>query len=83
MPSQVPARSGRPRIGNRLREILDERFITQDELAAALDVHVQNVSRWVRNETGPQKRNLRELAEHLGVDPRSLINQDHDEEVAA
>jgi transcriptional regulator with XRE-family HTH domain len=63
----------RARIGAPLQTLLDERFVTHVELAAALGVHPQNVSRWVRNETGPQKRQVRRIAEYFGVEPGSLI----------
>ena len=77
MPSRQHANSGRrpPRIGRPLRALLDERFLTHAELAQALGVHEQNISRWVRNETGPQKRRLREIADYFGVPPASLVEQ--------
>jgi transcriptional regulator with XRE-family HTH domain len=75
MPSRQDAISSRrpPRIGGPLRALLDARFLTHAELAHALGVHEQNVSRWVRNETGPQKRRLRQIAEYFGVPPASLV----------
>ena len=72
-----------PRIGAPLRALLDERFITHAELAQALGVHEQNVSRWVRNETGPQKRRLRQIAEYFGVEPASLVERGGDKAAAA
>jgi transcriptional regulator with XRE-family HTH domain len=73
---------GQPRIGAPLRALLEERFITHTELAAALGVHPQNISRWVRNETGPQKRMLRQIAAYFDVEPSSLIEPDHEQAVA-
>lgn len=84
MPSRQPAFSRRPpRIGTPLRALLDERFITHAELAQAIGVHEQNVSRWVRNETGPTKRRLRAIAEYFGVAPASLVEHEHDQPAAA
>lgn len=76
--SKLDAHSERrlPRIGGPLRALLEERFLTHAELAAALGVHEQNVSRWVRNETGPQKRRLRQIAEFFGVEPSALVEPD-------
>ena len=62
-----------PRIGAPLQALLDERFINHVELAAALGVHPNNISRWVRNVTGPQKRQIRAIAKYFGVEPASLI----------
>lgn len=83
MPSRQAAISRKPpRIGGPLRALLDERFLTHAELAQALGVHEQNVSRWVRNETGPTKRRLRAIAEYFDVPPASLVQPD-DEPIAA
>jgi transcriptional regulator with XRE-family HTH domain len=73
-----PARRRRQviRIGGPLSALLDERFITQAELARDVGVHEQNVSRWCRNETGPTKTRLRRIAQHLGVEPAELIDSD-------
>jgi transcriptional regulator with XRE-family HTH domain len=71
--STTVGKQPRPRIGTALRRLLDERFLTHAELAQALGVHEQNISRWVRNETGPQKRRLRQIAEYFGVEPASLV----------
>ncbi len=76
-------RGPNPRIGVPLRALLEERFITHAELAQAIGVHEQNISRWVRNETGPQKRRIRQVAEYFGVDPASLIEPNGDEQAAA
>ena len=85
MPSRQPGIPGRrpPRIGGPLRDLLEARFITHVELAQALGVHPQNVSRWVRNETGPQKRMLRAIAEYFGVEPASLVEPRPDDEPIA
>lgn len=72
-----------PRIGPALRALLDERFLTHAELAQALGVHEGNVSRWVRNETGPTKRRLRQIAEYFDVPPASLVQSDDDKPLAA
>lgn len=71
------------RIGGPLTSLLDERFMTQAELAKRLRVHEQNVSRWCRNETGPQKRRLRQIARVFDVEPGALIDKDAGEPVAA
>lgn len=84
MPSRQHGISGRrqPRIGAPLRALLDERFITHAELAHELGVDVGAVSRWVRNETGPTKRRIRQIAEYFGVEPAALV-QEPEEPVAA
>jgi transcriptional regulator with XRE-family HTH domain len=74
--------AGQPRIGTALRALLDERFLTHAELAQAIGVHEQNISRWVRNETGPQKKRVRQIAEYFGVEPASLIEDDGDRAAA-
>ncbi len=66
-----------PRIGGRLRELLDERFLTHRDLADALGVDTQTISRWTRNETGPGKRRIRQIAEYFDVPPASLIENRH------
>lgn len=76
------ATRAQPRIGTPLRRLLDERFLTHAELAQAIGVHEQNVSRWVRNETGPQKKRIRQIAEYFGVEPASLV-EDPDAPVPA
>jgi transcriptional regulator with XRE-family HTH domain len=70
-------------VGNQLTALLDERFITQEELAYALGVHVQNVSRWCRNVTCPQKRRLRQIAEYFDVPPASLLEPDENSDKVA
>lgn len=71
-----------PRIGGPLRALLDERFITHRELALALDVGEQTVSRWARDEAGVQKRRIRQIAEYFGVPPASLIEHEPDDVAA-
>lgn len=72
---QHVTRTSLPRVGIRLRELLEERFLTHAELAQALGVDAQTVSRWVRGESGPTKRRLRQIAEYFGVEPASLIDR--------
>jgi transcriptional regulator with XRE-family HTH domain len=73
---QLGKSRARPRIGAPLAALLEERLVTHVELAAALKVHPSIISRWVRNEAGPQKHMLRQIAEHFGVEPLSLIEHD-------
>lgn len=79
---RVISRRPLPRIGGPLRTLLDERFVTQAELAQAVGVHERNVNRWVSNTTGPQKRQLRAIAAYFDVEPASLIEPE-DQPVAA
>jgi transcriptional regulator with XRE-family HTH domain len=72
-----------PRIGGPLRALLDERFISHAELAQAIGVHEGNISRWVRNATGPQKRQIRAIAEYFDVPPASLIEPGPDDDKVA
>lgn len=64
------------RIGTPLRALLDERFLTQEDLARDLDITSGNVSRWCRNEAGPTKRRLRQVAEYFDVAPAELIDDE-------
>lgn len=71
-----------PRIGDRLTQLLDERFLTQRELAIALDIHERQITRWTLNQTGPRRVMLRRIAEYFGVAPGDLLNSSPEREAA-
>ncbi len=60
------------RIGHRLRELRQERALTQDELAVLADVHPVTISDLERNERAAAARTLRKLAKALGVEVGEL-----------
>jgi DNA-binding Xre family transcriptional regulator len=67
-----------PRVTERcqLTELMTERGVRHRELAGALNTTEAQVSRWVRNVSGPRRDTLAEIAEYFDVDPTSLTDQD-------
>ena len=65
-----------PRIGRRLTELMTERGVRHRELAGALNTTEAQVSRWVRNVSGPRRDTLAEIAEYFGVASASLVEDD-------
>jgi transcriptional regulator with XRE-family HTH domain len=55
--------------GERLVQALNEQFITQAELARALEVPERTVTRWRYGRSQPRRANVRRLAEVLNRDP--------------
>lgn len=58
---------------NRIRVVLAEQDRTNKWLAEKVDKSRTTVSRWCTNEMQPSLETLREIAEALGVDIRSLL----------
>jgi putative transcriptional regulator len=54
-------------IKNRLRIILAEKEISNNEVAKALGVHYQTVSLWVHNKEQPRPDNLQNLCNFLNI----------------
>ena len=66
------------KIGSSLRRLRQERGITQEELANALCVTAQAVSKWERNEGYPEITLLPDIAEYFGVTLDTLCGIDEE-----
>jgi len=60
-------------IGERLRQLREERALRQEDLAELAGVGKNTVNRLEKNHTEPHMTTVRKLAEALGVDPRELV----------
>jgi transcriptional regulator with XRE-family HTH domain len=60
-------------IGDRLRQLRDEKFLSHRELASLAGVSPTTVLSIEKNETEPQRRTIRKLAKALGVAPSDLL----------
>ena len=63
-------------IGDRLRKLRDEKFLSQRELARAAGISPTTVFKLEANQAEPHPRTIRKLAEALGVEPSKLVNRD-------
>ena len=63
-------------IGNSIRRLRQEKKLTQDELASAIGVSAQAVSKWERNEGYPDITLLPEIASFFGVSLDTLCGID-------
>jgi DNA-binding XRE family transcriptional regulator len=59
-------------IGDRLRRLRDERYLSQRELADKADVSPATVFKLEANRSEPHPRTIRKLARALGVEPSEL-----------
>ncbi len=64
--------------GKRLRRLLQEKKITQQELADALDIPRNTVWRWINDKATPRGYILLNLATFLHVSVDELLNDSHD-----
>jgi transcriptional regulator with XRE-family HTH domain len=64
------------KIGARLRELREERFLSHRELAQRAGVSPTTVLRIENDEGDTQRRTVRKLAAALGVEPRELVSGD-------
>ena len=55
-----------------IRELREERFWTQYELANKLGIRAETVSTWERGIVRPQGRHIRAIAEVFGVSPMEI-----------
>jgi transcriptional regulator with XRE-family HTH domain len=60
-------------IGERLRQLREERALRQEDLAALAGLGKNTINRIERNRTEPHMTTVRKLAEALGVEPRELV----------
>jgi putative transcriptional regulator len=59
---------------NRLKEILEERGISQTALAAQLDMDTETIYRYCANIRQPTLQTLFNIARVLKVNPKELLN---------
>jgi transcriptional regulator with XRE-family HTH domain len=59
--------------GDRLRELREDRMLSQTELAKMAGITQAAISGFERGERKAQPRTVRRLAEALGVEPRDLV----------
>ena len=64
------------KIGNSVRKLRIERFMSQAELSKAADVSPAHVGRIERNEHDPHLSTIRKIAKALGVDPSELVDEE-------
>ena len=64
------------KIGRNLRQLREDRLLTQEELGEAAGVSRDQISRIERNEVDPRFSTIRKLAKALDVDPRGLIKRE-------
>ena len=62
---------------NRIKEVLEEKGITQTGLAEQLGKSYNMVNGYVQNRNQPRLEVLFEIARILGVDPKDLIQSKH------
>jgi transcriptional regulator with XRE-family HTH domain len=63
-------------IGDRLRELREQRAMTQRELARAAGISPNTVAVLERSKAQPNMSTVRKLAQALGVDPSELVKRD-------
>jgi len=60
------------KIGRNLRQLREDRLLTQEELGEAAGVSRDQISRIERNEVDPRFSTIRKLAKALDIAPREL-----------
>lgn len=63
------------RIGGRLRQLREDRFLSHRELAKAAGVSPTTVLNAENSDAEVQRRTVRKLATALGVEPKELIDR--------
>ncbi|WP_140937074.1 helix-turn-helix domain-containing protein [Sphingobacterium lumbrici] len=63
--------------GNRLRELRQQRNMSQEELANKIDTPISQISRMERGEGNPTLHTLFEISTALKVDLKELIDFNH------
>ena len=63
-------------IGDRLKALREEKYLSQRELAKAASMSPTTVFKLEANEAQPQPRTIRKLAEALGVEPSQVAPRD-------
>ena len=62
-------------IGERITQLRKERNLSQGDLAKAMDVSRQAVSKWENGTSDPSTSNLLSLAKLYGIDAADLLRQ--------
>lgn len=62
------------KIGNKLRELREEKFLSHRELARLAAISPTTVFKAESNEGDTQRRTVRKLADALGVEPGDLLD---------
>ena len=70
-------------IGNNLKRIRTSRGITQDDVAAMLQVKRQTYGAYERNITVPDAISLKKIADFLGVSMHDIVTDESDIKYAA
>lgn len=60
-------------VGEKLRQLREQRALRQEDLAALAGVGKNTVNRIEKNRTEPHMTTIRKLAEALGVEPSELV----------
>lgn len=60
--------------GKKLKQILEDRKISQRSLADGIRVNEVNVSRWISGERNPKWSAIEDAADFLNVDVRDLMD---------
>ena len=63
-------------LGDRIHNLRKENNISQEELAFALNVTRQTISRWENNSVKPTEENLKILSDYFKTDILTLTNGD-------
>ena len=71
----------RIKIGDFLRNLRNEKDLTQEELAEKFGVSSRSVSRWENGNTMPELGILVELADFYGVDIKEIIDGERKSEI--
>ncbi|MFO8010268.1 MAG: helix-turn-helix transcriptional regulator [Dehalococcoidia bacterium] len=58
-----------------LKELREERFLTQEELAEMVGVTPLTISRWENGKRKPRLKAMRKLIKALNVDPKEIYFQ--------
>ncbi|EFK56895.1 helix-turn-helix transcriptional regulator [Sphingobacterium spiritivorum] len=58
---------------NRIKDVLEQKGATNNDLVRHLNVKKETVSRWVNNKQQPTVNTLNDIAEYLRVDIRDLL----------
>jgi transcriptional regulator with XRE-family HTH domain len=69
----TPRALTRQEFGRRLFKLLNERGMNQSDLARQADMGRDSISTYVNGHTFPTPKNLRAMAEALGVEPHELL----------
>ncbi len=67
MSAELPAEDRKRLVASNIRRLREERGMSQTQLALALDVTQQEISRWERGVWEPDRRNVQRIAGVFGV----------------